>query len=791
MTPHPTPSPPDSSSLMLDSFQFMDESSDQDLLLDVPSNNSFPQAELLFPTSRCPPACLDGAIHFAARHRGDESARLICSFDLGDNEFKMILLPNDLANAGTEIKIRTVVFRGLLSLLCDEYFESCSIWIMKEYGVVNSWYKYVKVDLAGGIGMVIGVRNNGHILLAEGNPPPPWELSSYDPQNKEIKKLGINFTIGDHVDTYEENLILLDKTDVLVSRRGGSRKRKDRSISLPPPGIAEKTNGRFSVFGFDLRSNDYKVVRVSYRFEEAPLVQVYSLNAGSWKVSSRAGNSFPLGIRRRYTRYPPACLDGAIHFAAQRRGDQSARLICSFDLDDNVFTTISLPNDLANARTKIRTVVFRGLLSLLCEEKLDFTYYYIRSIWIMKEYGVVGSWYKYVEVDITRQIQRVIGIRNNGHILLLEGEFLEPWELSSYDPQNKEIKKLGIKGAIYHFHVDIDEENLILLDKKDVPVSRSGDSKKGKDRLERYKLGERGLVIDTEKGEDKTFRVILDVGFSLKLVGYVKGLFCFSNEKDKFFLRNLSIRRSISLPTPGIAENTYGCLSGFGFDSQSNDYKVVRVSFRFKEVPIVQVYSLNAGSWKVSSRAGNSFPLGIRLLYTGCPPACLDGAIHFAAQHRGNQSPKLICSFDLGNDMFKTMSLPNDLANARTDIRTVVFRGLLSLLCNGYLAFGDKFCSIWIMKEYGVVDSWYKYVKVDLTGGIVSVIGIQNNGHILLEKANFQQPWELSLYDPQNKEVKKLGINASMYRFHVDIDVENLILLNKTDDGGSKKGTDR
>lgn len=43
--------PPDSSSLMLDSFQFMDESSDQDLLLDVPSNNSFPQAELLFPTS--------------------------------------------------------------------------------------------------------------------------------------------------------------------------------------------------------------------------------------------------------------------------------------------------------------------------------------------------------------------------------------------------------------------------------------------------------------------------------------------------------------------------------------------------------------------------------------------------------------------------------------------------------------------------------------------------------------------------------------------------------------------
>uniref|UniRef100_A0A2P2M268 GATA transcription factor n=1 Tax=Rhizophora mucronata TaxID=61149 RepID=A0A2P2M268_RHIMU len=41
--------PPDGSSLMLDSLPFVDESSEQDLLLDVPSNGSFPQAELLHP----------------------------------------------------------------------------------------------------------------------------------------------------------------------------------------------------------------------------------------------------------------------------------------------------------------------------------------------------------------------------------------------------------------------------------------------------------------------------------------------------------------------------------------------------------------------------------------------------------------------------------------------------------------------------------------------------------------------------------------------------------------------
>lgn len=44
------PLPPDASSHLLDSFNFVEESSDQDLLLEVPSNNSFPQAELLHPS---------------------------------------------------------------------------------------------------------------------------------------------------------------------------------------------------------------------------------------------------------------------------------------------------------------------------------------------------------------------------------------------------------------------------------------------------------------------------------------------------------------------------------------------------------------------------------------------------------------------------------------------------------------------------------------------------------------------------------------------------------------------
>ncbi|XP_058189818.1 F-box protein At3g07870-like [Rhododendron vialii] len=319
-------------------------------------------------------------------------------------------------------------------------------------------------------------------------------------------------------------------------------------------------------------------------------------------------------------------------------------------------------------------------------------------------------------------------------------------------------------------------------------------------RLEHYKL-----FIDTGD-DDKTFDEYLEIPFPLKsrclnyyfLMGYVKGLFCFF-ELDKYFLWNPSIRRSICLPKPGITKKTHGHLLGylgFGFDSRSNDYKVVRVVIlcggtRSEEVPLVEVYSLNLGSWKVSSGAGDSFPPGCGLEYPGHPSAFLEGALHFVAHHRRNWGARLICSFDLGREVFKTMSLPNGLAT--TEMRTIVFMGSLSLLCHDGYDRANKFCSIWIMKEYGVVDSWYKYANIDLTGGIIRVVGIRKNGHILLEgkTPRHWKHWELSSYDPLNKEIKMLGILGVGIHFHVDTYEENLILLNKINDPVSRMGWSR
>ncbi|KAH7835781.1 hypothetical protein Vadar_029826 [Vaccinium darrowii] len=280
-------------------------------------------------------------------------------------------------------------------------------------------------------------------------------------------------------------------------------------------------------------------------------------------------------------------------------------------------------------------------------------------------------------------------------------------------------------------------------------------------------------------------------------MGYVKGLFCVF-EQDNYFLWNPSIRKSISLPKPGITKKTHGTLvdyQGLGFDSLSNDYKVARVillcgSERPEEEILVEVYSLNTGLWKMNRGAADSYPLGYRIGYSRNFATCLEGALHWVAEARGDRKDKVVLLFHLSDEVFKTIPLPNDITTPRSDIRTTEFEGSLSLLCEDNIDRANKSCSIWIMKEYGVVDSWYKYVKIDLTGGISGVIGIRKNGHILLEGTT-PQPWELFSYYPQNKEIKELGINGTIGHFHVDTYEENLILLNKIDVPVSRRGGSR
>jgi hypothetical protein len=163
---------------------------------------------------------------------------------------------------------------------------------------------------------------------------------------------------------------------------------------------------------------------------------------------------------------------------------------------------------------------------------------------------------------------------------------------------------------------------------------------------------------------------------------------------------------------------------------------------------------------------------------------------------RDNDYNSFVLSFDLGDEVFRVISVPNGMFSAFDNVYTSVFGGLLYLSCHDGWYGANQCCSIWVMKEYGVVDSWTKQCTVDPNVGIVRVLGIPKNGHILVEaKVGFH--WELSSYDPESQQVKNFGIHGwpfhfhAPFHFHVDNFVENLVMLDKSNYGVSRRGVSR
>ncbi|CAL5342813.1 unnamed protein product [Camellia sinensis] len=94
--------------------------------------------------------------------------------------------------------------------------RDCEVWILKEYGVVESWVKQFSVCLVEGISNVLGFRNNGELLVEMWN----QKVVSYKPANKRIKTLEIcGGTDSFHLDTYTESLVLLDAANGVLKKQ--------------------------------------------------------------------------------------------------------------------------------------------------------------------------------------------------------------------------------------------------------------------------------------------------------------------------------------------------------------------------------------------------------------------------------------------------------------------------------------------------------------------------------------------------------------------------------------------
>ncbi|KAK4540536.1 hypothetical protein RGQ29_031833 [Quercus rubra] len=203
-------------------------------------------------------------------------------------------------------------------------------------------------------------------------------------------------------------------------------------------------------FGFDARTNDYKVVSIATK--PRCLVEVYSLKEGAWRKTSAGGSLSPGTMFLCYN--GAAFIKGAVHFQATCRITRKLKtcpFILSFDFGDEVFRFISLPMSVLTAELEFDIFGFRGSLSVVCYTHRIRT---SCSIWVMKEYDVDKTWSKLCTVDLC----------GNGHVIVETDLKTDP-KLSSYDPQSKQVKNLGIYGRSFNSCADNYVESLVLLNK--------------------------------------------------------------------------------------------------------------------------------------------------------------------------------------------------------------------------------------------------------------------------------------------------------------------------------------
>ncbi|GMY19079.1 F-box/kelch-repeat protein At3g06240-like isoform X1 [Fagus crenata] len=276
------------------------------------------------------------------------------------------------------------------------------------------------------------------------------------------------------------------------------------------------------------------------------------------------------------------------------------------------------------------------------------------------------------------------------------------------------------------------------------------------------------------------------------VVNTCNGLVCLSDDlfgyANQFFLWNPCLRKFINLAYPNVNYRSHGGFDasiGFGFDSKTNDYKVVRVVTLVdnpdsrKDRPVVEVHSLSTGEWR---------------MVTALPPICtllgctqvgfVDGALHWLAFRRNDDDHKFhhfVLVFDLVDEVFREILLP-ELPGYET---TYKLEGSVSVYGNSLALFQKEYNNgqqnIWVMKEYGVASSWTKVLTIpnqDLGVDIPMPLGFRRNGEVILKMDDGQ----LVSVDLGNDKRNDLGISSYGYTF-VDLYVESLVLLDKATNG--------
>ncbi|KAI4352220.1 hypothetical protein L6164_006493 [Bauhinia variegata] len=257
-----------------------------------------------------------------------------------------------------------------------------------------------------------------------------------------------------------------------------------------------------------------------------------------------------------------------------------------------------------------------------------------------------------------------------------------------------------------------------------------------------------------------------------QLVGTCNGLVCLYNLGLDFIIWNPTIRKYFLLPVRRLANLSY---YGFGFDSRNNDFKVVGLAGNPGYE--VAVFSLATRCWKIFT--GSRIPSFMlkELLFEKGNSMFKDGLLHWAVMTNKTHE-NFVLTFDLAEETFGEIMLPECL-RARENIVSVLGGGnLLTVIhsaSSAYTMYKEDF-HIWIMKEYGIVESWTK-VYTGFARKLSKPLGFSKRGEVLL---HCQRTGKIIAVDEGKKPRKDVEIIVNGEYASLSYHIESLFLLDKS-----------
>ena len=291
--------------------------------------------------------------------------------------------------------------------------------------------------------------------------------------------------------------------------------------------------------------------------------------------------------------------------------------------------------------------------------------------------------------------------------------------------------------------------------------------------------------------------------WEVDFVGSENGVICLLEWSENYVhLWNPAIEKHKKLPQtpsprcePGYNHSRY-ILHGFGYEPLTNDFKVVaacggedyeRVNVMddvpdgnyFRKDEQVSVYSLRSDSWKTTVMPALIFPkdyvrtriaLGeseSSVVVSASIHWLISGCIEIGRLLHKKWSDEIV-AFDLSSEEFKLIEGPSSLNSSSfkfIEFKCASLFGCLSLITES----SSWNIKIWVMKEYGVRDSWTAYLNVNLTLPLTTYprskfkpFGVSHDGYLLLESSRVGNIWWLvSFYDPKSRTVQDIGRRES------------------------------